>query len=476
VPFNAPRAKAGLITHTVFRRSPVLFAALVALVQVLSLGGLYYPDTTQFLRHTFYANEIYKPFDNYVSPAYPLFLDAICLVDPPWLRMCFVVAIQQATVVANVYMTSRIGEMLGRPWVGWCAAWLTALYLPIGLFAQTAQTESLYIFYVVFAAFLLVKGTVQGSTVIVLGSGAMAAMALAQRSVGISVAASVLAATWLARGNRRLWITACFLSSFLAVIGAFVVKNHYQYGRTNLVAGTGIHLFGRVAMVDRSLPDTPQAREILEVGREAGLASVLFDNAGWILFDHMTQAQGRPGTEADDLLRTVALQTFAADPLRTARMTIWSMGKIVETTWPIGAHLWCFRPEDYPWKREEIERYLGRMRDVLPMYPPQAKLGDWPFDLMSWWEAIVRHWRGEWILIAMFVACVAGLLLRDRWILLFSLLSISQIAASAMGDQPVPRYLEPSMIPFFLATLLLASEAQRRLRSRGEARGARTGR
>jgi hypothetical protein len=94
-------------------------------------------------------------------------------------------------------------------------------------------------------------------------------------------------------------------------------------------------------------------------------------------------------------------------------------------------------------------------------------LGEWPFPLIETWAGLGQVWRGDWSLVAMAAAAVLGLLLRSRAVLLFSGLALGLLVASA-GDQPMPRYFEPSVIPFLLALLLAPAEAAARLRAAGQ--------
>ena len=450
---------------SVIRMLPVFVAALAAFVEVTTMGGFYFSDATQFLRQTFYSHRVTKPWDNFIPPSYPLFLDAVCLIVPHAARMYAVVLIQQAGVVAVVWMLLRIGELLDRRWAGYAASWMAALYLPLGLFAQTLQTESLYILFVVACMYCIARSWASGHGGWMLCAGGLAGLAMAQRAVGIVIPAVFLLASWIGTDKLRLRNSVLFLMAFGCVTALFVVKNGFQYGRFNLVMGTGIHLFQRIAVVDQWTPDTEESRLLRKIAAATGYDTIFFMNAGWHFSVELVQKMRLTSTEANALLRTVALQTFAADPLRAMGKTVWAMCRIMNPVNPIQGHLGGgLRPEGFQafteyeaetWKRwPEPHR---AMQALISPYPPPATLGEWPFALIENWAKAVLIWRGSGWLVVMALTFGAGVLWRNREILFFSGLALAQLAAAAIGDQPLTRYVEPSMPPWFLALAITAA-------------------
>jgi len=461
------------LTTRVVRALPILVAASVALIELATYGGLYFPDTTQFVRHGFYAGYVHRPFHSVIPPAYPLLLDGVMLLFAAPHRMFGLVVIQQASAVAVTYFVLRIGEVCDRPRLGWIAAFVTALYVPLGLFAQSAQTETLSVFLVAASCLLLSIGMQQPWEGGVAGlsplfaSGAVAGIAVAQRTVNVALPLAAFVAIWTIARPGSFKASAAYGIGIVAVLGLFVGKNVYQYGHATLVEGTGIHLYGRVAMIEQSAPDTRDVRLLREVAQKDGLDGIFFPNAGWALAIALSRHARMDDSQADRFLRSVALSAFADDLPRTVWLTYTSMKSMVQPVNTGAAHFWGgLRPETYARFEEVAEsswrqfpREYQQQRDRFPGYPPPAALGTRVFDVFDTWAAFLqRVIKGTWNIWAMLAVGVVGLIWRKWQLVFFAGLPLLLLAMAAFGDQPFARYWEVA-VPWFVLGVLLGGEA-----------------
>jgi hypothetical protein len=455
-------------------RLPIYLAAVVAIAEVATYGGLFFPDTVQFLRHTWSAGFAHKPYFNVIPPGYPLVLDAVASLAQPRDRMLLLILLQQGTVIAGAWLVLRIGELLEWPRAAWFGALATVLYLPLGLFAQTAQTETLFVFWYLLALYFAVRGAASASPRAWLASGCFAAIAMAQRTVGVAIPVAILGALWLSRSPNRnpaVWKdrgrhTAAFLAGLFITLASFVGANYAHFGRMDLVAGTGIHLFGRVAQIEKTAPDTPEIRQLRQVASAAGLRTIFFENAGWALARELSQRTGMSDWQADALLRRAALETFLSDVPRTVWLTLRTMDNTVKREDSEWQDFWGgLRPETYPqfletsvgsWKAWEQE--YRKMESLLPGYSPRGHLGSWAFPVFGAWLH-GSQWlaRGQWNLVAMILVGVLGLLRRDFATLLLAGVPFGLLAAACLGDQPLGRYWEVALPAFFLMCVVGAA-------------------
>ncbi|MSR47144.1 MAG: hypothetical protein EXS13_08775 [Planctomycetes bacterium] len=81
-----------------WRALPVAIALSAAPIELSCLGGIFFPDTASYLFHTSHAG-FEVPFQTR-NPAYPLLLDALCLLLPAGARMVALVLLQQLCVTA----------------------------------------------------------------------------------------------------------------------------------------------------------------------------------------------------------------------------------------------------------------------------------------------------------------------------------------------------------------------------------------
>lgn len=481
------RGEARLATR--WRVVPTLIAVLAAALELACLGGLYFPDTTAYLGHTF-ASGLALRWPTF-NPAYPLLLDALIVAVPAAARMAVLVVLQQACVATIPWLTLRCGELLGRPRIGFLAALLTALHAPLSLFAQTAMSDSLFAFLVAASSYWFVRalatsgasgaGDASGGGGASGGgsawlAGALAVGAVAQRSSGIALIAAASVALLLTRPRMHAPLLLRYLGGAALMLTAVLAKNFVDYGRVTLVEGRGIHLFCRVAAREGAFPHTREVERLEAVARRNGHESLAFAQAGWRLHALLIEQEQFDPDNADALLETVALQALRADPWRSVALTVDSM---VQNVAREDAASYTIRSvwERTEWERfeERTERvwagYLDRVklgRRLLPPYPPRANADDACVRLLQLWSRHARDWCGGWLLIALLACGVVGLWRRDPALLFCAGLPFAQVAASAIGEIPFAGHFDPVVPATWLALLLASARLVERLYCRSE--------
>gem|GEM_PF-5104175 len=376
--------------------------------------------------------------------------------------MTVLVAIQLAGIVSVVWAVQRIGEMWSGPKCGAWASWLTALYFPLYLHASCALTESLFITLSVWSIYAFCLGALHKRILFFTFAGMLAALAIGQRSVGIVLPAVFIIMLVIPAGIKRLrFAMACFGGLF-AVLFVLMAINLIHYEHFRLVAGTGAHLFGRVAQVDKWLPDTAEARLIQQTAAQAGMDTPLVKEGGWIMQELLSKLPGMDQEKADSLLRKVAIQSLTSRPWSSVRLTVSSMDHMVTAYHPNATRLFL-RPEQYadfeayPWRLASNHRDFEYLWKKLPGYSPPQRLGYWPFAVGELWGHLSKYGRGRWVLFAMGIGIIVGCWKRNVGLLGASLAAALQLAASACGDQPDLRYWDPATPFFFLMIAQLLS-------------------
>ncbi len=460
-------------------RLPVVIAALVALVAAMSFGGYYYPDTTAYLEHTFFTG-LQTGFNDR-PPVYSLLLDLLLYLAPSGARMFLLVLVQQACGVAIVYMIQRIGVVSGHWLAGWFAAALTVCTPILWMYAQGAQSEILYVFLAVLACLLFLRGLVERRTLPTFLGGLVCALAIGCRTPGVAIAGAVLVATWWSRETQRVRVTLRFCAGLALGIGSLVGLNKVHYGSATLVNGTGMHMFDRVALLERSAPDTDEVRllKVLNAANGKNKESIFHQYAGWNLYFLLKKA-GYTSKQADQLLAKAAIQAMTEHPFRSVGLTLQSMRESTASRFRILWYLFTgtLAPEEFDeFCESSIKKWGGdpehfkRIQSNLPPYPPQLALGRWPIGLVREWDNLDWMWRGTWVLVAAAMACALGMVVRSAPLIVLSFVGLGQLLLVAIGEEPCSRYWDSS-VAIFQATLILSvAELGRRVHRRWRRRG-----
>jgi hypothetical protein len=447
-----------------WRWLPCAVSVAIATLEFTTLGRMFFPDTAAFVVHGWHAGQdIAFPTFN---PGYPLLIDVLCLLLPAAARLTALVLLQQACVVLIPWFVLRCGERLGRPGVGLLAALLVALHAPLSLFAQSAQSDSLFAFLLAWCTFEWIRTLADPAGRGGWRAGALAALAMALRSSGIALVAAAVVAVLFSHPWRLRRPLAGFLAGFALLLALVLAKNRFDCGRATLVDGDGIHLFCRVAGVDRVLPATPEAARLERLAAFDGLPSPFVPQAGWKLHRLLQEREKLSATAADDLLRDVALDALAIDPWRSARLTLESMVRTVGPgdvlAYTVGSSVDAASDMRHrertvaTWSRSP-ER-MARALELLPPVAPRAESGSRAAALLAAFACASRGHGGAWVLVALLFAGLLGLLLRDPALLFFSGLPVAQVAASALGEVPFPGHFDPVVPATWLTLLLSAAE------------------
>jgi hypothetical protein len=479
--------------------APVALAALVGLACLATMSGYTFPDTINFLAETPGIQPHARDFWR-INPGYPMVLWLVSLVAVPAHRMFVLCALQQAAFVFLVFCVGAMLREAGRPLLGRIAGFATALYVPYAWLAQTAQQETLYITATGFAAWQIVRalhgarGRVElendgrstacprSVALSAFLAGLAAGCSVALRSVGVAGLAVVLgAALWARPGGARpvrlpvparLRLFGFTALGIVIALSLFAAKNVRQFGGSQLVCGTGIHLYGRIAVLEREIADTPEARRLRELAHEAGYDEIFFPNAGWRLQAAIGWERGYGMHEADRLLRVVATQTLLDDPVRTLRLTWNAAVSMTDFADPSRHLLWKgLRPEDFGIQQKEVVRNWGKdplytpMTAAWPSYRGVEGIEPW-FTFLWWWGRASEVFRGPWTLPLLVLLSLWAVVRREAVMFVAAGLASAQILAAAIGDQPYPRYWEPCVWAYAVALLTVAEDAARLLASR----------
>ncbi len=461
----APQVSPYLLVSRSFptaRKIPLALAMIAAIAHVLTHGGLYYPDMTNTLREGWMlGSPTAYPI---IPPAHPLILDVISLFFQAQARMFALVVLQHAAVVGSVWCVLRIVERANHPRLAIVAASVVALYAPLYAFAQTSQSESLFVLFALIATGLTIRSWSSSATrASAPGAGASVALAMAQRTVGVALVPAIVWTLVVGRVDGKWRLTGKIAAGFAVVIALFVVNNRILHGFTGLVGGSGIHLFGRLAVVDRRLPDTDDSRRLLDIARRHGIENVFFPQAGFHLQTVLAWREGMGPAAADALLRKVVLQSWQADPVQTATDTVRSMTVIA------GGSKWSGRVTLGGLGRDGFVKHLQitdaiwaadlplltRIRNQFPPYPPPLLIGPGIYRMFYAWSDVASMLSGVWVVPTIVVAGVIGMWRRHEVLLLTAGMAFSQLALAAFGDQPVTRTWHP-VVPFFVMSVSLA--------------------
>jgi hypothetical protein len=199
---------------------------------------------------------------------------------------------------------------------------------------------------------------------------------------------------------------------------------------------------------------------------------MLQPNAAWRLHAVLAYEAGLGAEAADDLLRRVALQAHMTHPWTALKNTFASMTLSVARVESTAYLLWGgLRPEVFDEHFAVVQGpWLGypaftAMVNELPPHASSAPMGNWVFSLMEWWSSASTLLRGAWVIPAMLLAGLVGLLRRDVVILVSAATAFGALFLAAVGDMPVERYWDPA-VPFFVMAVGLSAaqlaEARRR--------------
>lgn len=323
------------------------------------------------------------------------------------------------------------------------------------------MSDSLFAFLLALTGFWFVRALRSGSASHGWLAGALAAGAMAQRSSGVALVAAAVVALLCTGPRRHLRLLLHFLGGFLAMLLLVLTRNNLEYGRFTMVDGDGIHLFCRVAAVEKRLADTPEAHRIERLARENGVDVFAVSQAGWRLHRLLREKEGLSQRQADELLGCVARQALWLDPWRSVKLTVGSMVSALERRNPVNYVLnGCISPATFAANhRRAVEAWSASLdrfavaEALLPAYPPRADEGDSRVRFVRAWARASRQWTGAWVLVGLLVVGVTGLVRRAAATIFFAGLPIAPLAASGIGEIPFPGHFDAVVPATWLALL-----------------------
>jgi len=442
---------------------------------MLSMAGYYAPDTTTFLAE---GKAVGEWNAHTVPPLSPTLLDALIKVVPnPSFRFPILVFTQHVGVVLAIGMITGIVSRLGSPRLGLIAGLLCAVNPHHYFFAQTSQTEALFITLAIASVYCLVRAggdtsNLRSKLLWGLFAGIMAGLAMNQRTTGLALPACLAIALILSFRTDRMRALAApallLTIGFSAMVGLAKWRNELYHGRSNFVDGRGIHLLNRASQSADDLTDSAACEQLREFANAAGHERVLWDYAGWPIHAAAMEQGGLDRIAADELLFRAAIDTMAANPAGTIRSTWDLIQSDLKELPPNFALLWTgVHPEagrahaligETTWDDSETVR---RMMAELPPHRAPEILGRWAPDALLWWSYSGLLWRGPGLFFWAVIFAVINLVYRDPLSLWIAGIGLSLIIIPSLTEIAQTRFWDVC-VPFFVMSGLLAFRRLRR--------------
>lgn len=151
------------------------------------------------------------------------------------------------------------------------------------------------------------------------------------RPAGLAIAPAWIVAFWLStHGDLREMLRSRYkpmclaLFIFACIVGPWIYRNNVLFHRSSLTVFLGrelwISTFGPGSPGPPSIPETPESQRL----REIVLRDGEFDDwdGNWLVSSRLTSA-GLNDAEADEVMRVVATQAIAREPLRATVRGVW---------------------------------------------------------------------------------------------------------------------------------------------------------
>ena len=243
---------------------------------------------------TFQAGGVFGA--TYRGPGYLVFLAALFGLGGS--RWWVAYLVQSLLGVATLLGIQLLGSRLFSPRVGLIALVLAAGYLPFLAYAQLLLPETLFVCFVVFCVYAVVRGVQGRSSWWMLAGGALCGAAALTRSVALLLPVALV--VWLALTPRSpparahpLWSTRslrgllAFVGAMLVILAPWVARNAVEQhrfipgdtvGGLNLLIGN--HAGAEGTFDERVVWTNPAVRVAVAQGkREAALDAVFLDQA-----------------------------------------------------------------------------------------------------------------------------------------------------------------------------------------------------
>jgi 4-amino-4-deoxy-L-arabinose transferase-like glycosyltransferase len=378
------------------------------------------------------------------TPVYPLFMaGSIALFGRDLLAITFA---QHLLGIGTAVLTFGIGRLTFGRWVGLAGGLLAALSSPLLIYEHYLITESTFTFFLILAIFLFVAGLrTRLLRYFALGGLALGLAALT-RPVGQAILFVLPLAFLPVLGWRpTLKALALTVACFALLIVPWTVRNKLVFGEAQ-PASMGRFLISRSVKHERNFKFYDEAvgaypGEAPERTRARKIAQEVTDKRpepGQI-FQRIRDNLGLTEAQTDAMLRDIALEAIARDPMLWVNGTVGMFFELVEgapkeesVTWHLGGH-----------NQPRVANQWGGLRYLLQddMTLAQAR----QIEESEWLGRVFRPTQFAWWIagLAVLGGAVAASRARLRPALLPALVTWALIAASVALVGEVPRYRYP---------------------------------
>lgn len=265
------------------------------------------------------------------TPGYPWFLGAAQSVFGAQ-ALWAIVAVQYIAVFLTTLVTGWwVWRMTRSPWTAIASLAICLISGARASHASSLLTETLFTLFLTLVVMSLTRLAEITSIRRVAGTALLFGVVCLLRPAGLAIAPVWIVALRLSTHGRisevlraRFRHIAVATIIFTILVGPWVYRNHVVFDRSSLTVFLGrelwISTFGPGSPGPPEIPDTVESRRLKETVLRAGD----FDgwDGNWLVSSRLTAA-GLSDAEADEAMRTVAVQAIAGAPLRATARGVW---------------------------------------------------------------------------------------------------------------------------------------------------------
>lgn len=403
-----------------------------------------------------------------VNPFYPTLLDVMS-VFPASFRMHSLLLLQQILLVGSIWLILKCGQLIGKPKTGWIAALIMALYFPGYMMAQIAQTEVIYVFWVLLFCYSFLTWFRFNKRKYAILSGCSIGLALTTRTVAtgpiigalIILLFALIGWKWryhLRDFKSRITNTVIIISCATVFVFSGLLKNHWQHDSFTLARGTGLHLFNRIAAMNETMAECEEKRVIEAMAKYANLDPILQKDAGWKLYGTMLDSM--TPDQVDDTFKSLVFKTWKENPIRTIKntwLTAVNSSRRAQIEWLLLMTGKLNSGEDHDrtikaakacWNYDENTQ--KQCSDAMAAYIPykrSSKEDNWITNSIVILQKSSDLWRGIVPITLTFLLPFAGWIQRNPLTTLFACSALGQILIASLTESAQYRFWEVC-IPF----------------------------
>lgn len=395
------------------------------------------------------------------TPLYPLFIAAVFRLCRPSLEA--VASAQHIVGLATVALTFLIARRLFGLAAAILAGAAVALSAPQLISERYIMTEAVFGLTLALAVLLVLRALYPPAPAAgrALVGGVGIGLAALTRPVAQALLPLALLALLLGMPRWRPALRAAVLLAlgYLLVVGPWTIRNLLAHDALTASGGLGRSLIARTVKYDTLFDwkwlsetygdrDDPDARARMLLYRKRG--NIPNSRSVRPYQDALMEELGLSQAQADTVMRSVALEAIARRPLEYLRGSLLFAGQLFLGEEEALRSHWKQRATK-DWAEQWDNRLDALASPVAPWYGQEPRPGVLPP------EEVARQQRAEllsnlyqparlgWLLAALFLAgtLTAAWSPSQRPALLLSAVVLTQLAASAFLDGPVPRYRYP---------------------------------